>query len=253
MRVKLEDLYEGPRYEKRAKNRRYNKVLNVSIVLVVLLILFFSYKLIFGGSKEAASTAPEESTVNNEEAVATEEGEAEETTNTSETTESSEVEESTESSSEEESTGVAEEEEETEETTDSSNEVIETDSEDPLVKQTVVNKAWKPVSTEQAEPHVASYEKNSVDWQEMMRALEQATDLTENDWILWKVGNAGSEHKAQAVISTKDKKYVYRVYIDWISNEGWKPSKMEVLHEVPAEYNGSKTEESSSEEEDNNN
>jgi hypothetical protein len=232
MRVKLEDLYEGPRYEKRAKNRRYNKLLNICIVLVLSLILFFTYKLIFGGNNEADTTASEESQVSNEKTGVTGENDLveESTTENTEASETTETTETTETASNE------------EEETESTNTTVE-NSEDPNVKETIINSSWRPVSTEQVEPHVASYDSTSEDWQEMLRALEQATNLTESDWILWRLGNDGNEHKAKAVISTKDQKYVYQVYIEWVTNEGWKPAKLEILHEVPAELKGGTEEE----------
>ncbi|MBM7660729.1 cytoskeletal protein RodZ [Bacillus mesophilus] len=239
MRVKLEDLYEGPRYEKRAKNRKYNKLLNICIVLVLSLILFFTYKLIFGGNDEAEMTATEETQVSTEDSGvagdqdledSTESAEASETTDTSETTESTETSETTDATSEE------------EEETDETNTVVE-NSEDPNVLQTLISNSWQPVGTEQVEPHVASYDSTSVDWQEMLRALEQATDLTESEWTLWRLGNNGSEHSAKAVLSSKDKTAVYQVYIEWVTNEGWKPVKLEILQEVPGEVNGGAEEE----------
>jgi hypothetical protein len=241
MRVKLEDLYEGPRYEKRVKNRRYNKLLNICIVLVFLLILFFTYKLIFDGNDEAATTALEETPVNNEETgVAGESNQEEESTD--ENTDKTETSESTTEADKIET--VTDEEEAI---------TIVQNSEDPNVKETIVSDAWQPVSTEQAEPHIANYDSTSVDWQEMLRALEQATNLTEADWTLWRIGNDGNEHKAKAVVSTKDQKYVYRVYIEWVTSEGWKPAKLETLYQVPTEYKSHGEEESSTEVEESNN
>ncbi|WP_456278188.1 YrrS family protein [Bacillus sp. AK128] len=246
MRVKLEDLYEGPRYEKRAKNRRYNKLLNLCIALVLLLILFFTYRLIFGGNDEATTNVTEESMVSNEESSAVVDEEEE----SSEATESTEEDRAEETATENTEDTTTEEESTEDSSTEGTTTVLE-NSDDPNVKETVIKDNWQPVSTTQAEPHVATYDSKSVDWQEMNKALQQATNLSEGEYTLWRIGNDGSEHRAKAVVSSKDQLSVYRVYIEWVTNEGWKPSKLEILHEVPAEYKGggSTEEESSTEDE----
>jgi hypothetical protein len=237
MRVNLEDLYEGPRFEKRAKSRRYNKLLNIGIALVVLLILFFTYKLIFGGNDDAASTeVTEQASMNNGEegsAVGSND-EEEDLENTNTVTEASdETTEDANIASEE----TTEDTDEAAENPKQNDEIVE-NSDDPNVKETFINPSWKPVGTKQAEPHVATYKTESTDWQEMIKAFELATGLTEAEWTLWRIGNNGSPQDAKGVVSTKDRQYVYRIYIEWVENEGWKPTKLEHLNEVPKEYTG---------------
>ncbi|MFZ3588257.1 YrrS family protein [Bacillus sp. DJP31] len=224
MQVDFKDLYEGPRFEKRAKNRRFNKLINISIVLLFIFISFFTYNLFFGGKSEPASS---------ELAGETSEGGSEETT-------AADDEIAKEEAADEESNEDTKEvvEDENGETSEEDNETVENNSNDPNVKQTIVNESWKPVGTEQLEPHVAVYDAESADWKEMIEAFQYATGLNEQDWILWRVGNDGSAQSAKGVVSTKDKKTVYRVYIEWVQNEGWKPSRLEQLNEVPLEYTG---------------
>jgi hypothetical protein len=231
--VDFKDLYEGPRYEKRAKNRRFNKLLNLGIALVFVLILFFTYKLIFGSNGEPASTevSPETSVNNGKDVVAGDDQTEEETNEDVESTDTDE-------SSAEDDTEVTEEEETNTEQATKETEVAVENSEDPNVKETIVNKAWKPIGTTQSEPHVATYDSESTDWQEMLKTIEYATGLTQQDWILWRIGNGGSPHHAQGVVSTKDRKYVYRVQMEWVKSEGWMPTKLETLNEVPPEYTG---------------
>ncbi|MBM6619677.1 DUF1510 family protein [Bacillus suaedaesalsae] len=225
----FKDLYEGPRFEKRAKRRKVNKLLNIGIVLVVIGIVFFSYKLFFGGTEQASTEVSSEKTITSaKDLPAADEKEKEEEPLEEETNTEDDTKETTEEESEV---------EEVEPATKETEKTIE-NSEDPNVKETIVNEAWKPVGTTQAEPHVATYDSKSTDWQEMMKALEYATGLTQQDWILWRIGNGGSPNHAQGVVSTKDKKYVYRVQMEWVKGEGWKPSKLETLNQVPAEYTG---------------
>jgi hypothetical protein len=238
MRVNLEDLYEGPRFEKRAKSRRYNKLLNIGIALVFLLILFFTYKLIYGGNDDAASSeVTEQASMNNGEGASAvgsndeqEDSESAGAVASDETTEDADI------ASEEATEEITDTTEEVE-NPEQNDEIVE-NSDDPNVKETFINPSWKPIGTEQSEPHVATYDTESTDWQEMKKAFEHATGLTEADWTLWRIGNNGSPQDAKGVVSTKDRQYVYRVYIEWVENEGWKPTKLEHLNEVPKEYTG---------------
>lgn len=196
--------------------------------------MLFTYKLFFGAKEEPASTKlSEEATSNNEAEVSVEENEE---------TEVEAIEDQIESD-------VTHAELNTDKALDHVNNtenpagksVNVENSEDPNVKETIINYSWKPIGTEQVEPHVAVYEKESTDWKEMVDAFEYATALTEQDWILWRIENDGSPQKAKGVVSTKDKKYVYRIFIEWVENEGWKPTKLEQLVEVPAEYSNHST------------
>lgn len=226
IQVDFKDLYEGPRYEKRAKTRKVNKLLNIGIVLVLVGIVFVSYKLFFGGSEQASSEVSSNKPIlSAKDLKPTDEKKEDEKESVEEETDSTE-----ENATEEEK---PEEESVTEET-----EMTVENSDDPNVKETIVNQAWKPVGTTQSEPHVATYDSASTDWQEMLKTMEYATGLTEQDWTLWRIQNGGSPNHALGVVSTKDKKYVYRVHMEWVKNEGWKPSKLETLNEVPAEYTG---------------
>lgn len=238
MRVDFKDLYEGPRFEKRAKNRRYNKLLNIGIAFVFILILFFTYKLIFGGKTEPASTelASETSMNDNEDSTAAYDNQDEEEASDGGSTTGAVTNDESET---DEGTGATEEETDIE-SVETENETIENNSEDTNVIKTEVNSSWKPVGTQQAEPHVAIYDDESRDRLEMHLALQYATGLTEQDWILWRIGNDGGPNKAKGVVSSNDKKKVYRVYIEWIQNQGWKPTKLEQLNEVPPEYTGKK-------------
>jgi len=46
--------------------------------------------------------------------------------------------------------------------------------------------------------------------------------------IVWFIGNNGP-NKAVATISTKDKAQNDKVYIEWVENQGWKPTKVQQL------------------------
>lgn len=90
---------------------------------------------------------------------------------------------------------------------------------------------WKPVGTIQEGPHTTQFDKSSQDWKEMTEALVVATDLPEENMIIHWLGRGG-EQQAIGTVSSKDNSEIYRVYLSWVDEEGWQPTKVEVLKEV---------------------
>ncbi|TRM08760.1 DUF1510 family protein [Lentibacillus cibarius] len=89
---------------------------------------------------------------------------------------------------------------------------------------------WKPVDTEQSEPHTINFDEGSQDREEMRQAVTTATDLNEDKFVMWWIARNG-EQKAIATVSSDDESDIYRVYLSWVSNQGWKPTKVERLKE----------------------
>ncbi|MBM7607002.1 cytoskeletal protein RodZ [Lysinibacillus composti] len=102
-------------------------------------------------------------------------------------------------------------------------------SSDPQVKQEVVDSSWQPTPTKQTGEHVSVYREGHVDYEEKLVTFRNAVNLEENNVIYWSVRNNGSSNSSIAVISSKDESQKYRVSIEWIENEGWKPVKVEEL------------------------
>lgn len=88
---------------------------------------------------------------------------------------------------------------------------------------------WQPIGTIQEEPHVVTFEKDSIDWQEMVAAIESVVNI--DDMVIHWLGNGG-EQKAVGTVSNQDKTENYRVYISWVMNEGWQPTRVEQLHQL---------------------
>ncbi|SFF53016.1 Protein of unknown function [Halobacillus alkaliphilus] len=109
--------------------------------------------------------------------------------------------------------------------------VIEESDKENVAK--IVKKDWEPVPTEMntSGNHNISYNKDSQDWNELIKAVSKATGLSEDNMITWWVGNGGSPQKAEATVSNKEKTEHYRVFIQWVDGEGYKPVKLEVLEE----------------------
>ncbi|BDG46378.1 hypothetical protein PspKH34_09390 [Parageobacillus sp. KH3-4] len=199
----------GPRFAQRAKRRKINRILNAAIAVVVLLIIVVAWNLFSDGDRpdeQAAKPQPktEVKKDSDEKKVEVEINEQHENDEENEQTDQ-------------------------EETSEEEQEVIETPgAPGSNIEKEIVNPAWQPIGTTQSEPHVTQFKKNSVDWKEMLDAVSYATGLSQSDMIVWFIGNNGP-NKAVATISTKDKAQYYKVYIEWVENQGWKPTKVQKL------------------------
>ena len=205
--------FEGRRFEKRQKRRKVNKVLNLLIGLVVLLIIFFGWKLLF--SDEPAQTVSTESTQQTTESIDESNGEPEE---------SEEVAVSDEEGAESDETDAEVEPESDEHATVTAGEP------DSNIIRSIENSAWKPIGTQQSGSHDVNYENGSTDRTEMEKSISYALGLEESDMIVWWLARDG-ENKVAATIATKDNQHIYRVYISWVEGDGWKPTKIEELRE----------------------
>lgn len=193
------------RFAKRSKQRKVNRVLNTFIAIVFALILFFGWKWLFANDRSVKETnaSPQPAPVE----VETNEPSNDEQPSETET--------------------------ETNEQQPNDN-VQETVVEDPNsnVIREIVNPSWQPIGTTQSEPHVTQYDKNSVDWKEMLDTISYATGISSSDLIVWFIGNGGSPNHAVATVSKKDKTEHYKVFIEWVTDEGWKPTKVQQLKEI---------------------
>ncbi|MER2114905.1 MAG: YrrS family protein, partial [Solibacillus isronensis] len=68
-----------------------------------------------------------------------------------------------------------------------------------------------------------------IDYEEKLKAIFSVIDLQQENSIVLRVNNNGSAESAIAVVTSMDKEQKYRVSIEWVDNEGWKPVQVEVL------------------------
>ena len=54
--------------------------------------------------------------------------------------------------------------------------------------------------------------------------------------IVWIIQNGKKKKKSIGVVSSKNKEEKYRVYLQWVDGEGWKPEKMETLKTLDGAY-----------------
>lgn len=107
-----------------------------------------------------------------------------------------------------------------------------TSSSDPNVKEVYTNANWPAYPTAQTGEHVSTFEKGHIDYEEKLKAIFSVLDIDQQNSIVWRVGNNGNAQSAIAVVHSKDKEKIYRVSIEWIANEGWKPIQYEVLNSL---------------------
>lgn len=187
---------ERTRYEHRKKKSR-NRLLNVSIALVGVLIVFFAIQLFFKSPSEEVISDIEPDEVEQE---------------------------------------ITEDEDIAPPVVDHTpiegellEEVIEEEPQQREVGNQVQNGQWQPIGTVQSEPFVAVYEKDHVNWQEMTKAFQYATGLGEG-LIIWRVENGGNHQSAVGIVSTYETRETpYEVRLEWVTNQGWRPVKVESL------------------------
>lgn len=193
------------RFAKRSKQRKVNRVLNTFIAIVFALILFFGWKWLFANDRSVKET-------NASPQLAPVEVETNEPSNDEQPSE-------TETETNE------------QQPNDNVQETVVEDANSNVIRE-IVNPSWQPIGTTQSEPHVTQYDKNSVDWKEMLDAISYATGISSSDLIVWFIGNGGSPNHAVATVSKKDKTEHYKVFIEWVTDEGWKPTKVQQLKEI---------------------
>ena len=118
-------------------------------------------------------------------------------------------------------------------TTTLSSDTAETTVELPFEDQNITRsykKNWRPVTTTQTEPHAINYQDNSRDRLEIHQGIEYAIEQT--DFYEWWLANDG-EQGVKATISNADQSQYYYVYLRWISGQGWRPEKVELLLAKP--------------------
>lgn len=216
MRKDSHHLNEQSRSDVRAKRRKTNKILNTMIVLVLFLIVFVSIKIFFQDDEKTADNKVE--TVSKTVDTKTKTDKAVQSNNEKEKKNSGKK-----------SEGPAVKDKDDSSSDKIEDKMIVTDGGNGSeVKKTMVNPAWQPVGTAQTGGPAQDYNMDGVDWQEMVKAITYATGIDESNMIIEFLGNNGPK-KSVATIKQKDTQQLYRVYIEWIFDKGWKPTLVEEI------------------------
>lgn len=237
------------RYGRQKDRNRMNKVLNVLIAVVVLLIVVISVVIFNGNSDdkradgdkviETEKDKAEDSDSKVDLESAPSEEEKEEDLASEETVDSDKELEDKDEKTDKTELDNAEDDKDVNATDDSTKDTIivtEPTLDKEIVSETIVDSAWQPIATEQSGEHISSYDGESVDWNEKKKAIAYAIGQPEDELIFWKVKNGGSPQKSIGIIESKTDSSKYRVYIEWVNNEGWKPVKKDVLKTLDFDY-----------------
>ncbi|MFS0888527.1 YrrS family protein [Peribacillus frigoritolerans] len=228
----------GSRFNQRDQKRKVNKIYNIAITIVSILIVIVAISIFLsddGTETKKATTEPKQvAETEKGKVVDKPSGKEEETDSEKEdpvgdseaTEEDAEKEDS--KATEEDAEEKAEDDADPEKAGDA--ELVEVEgSGDGNVASTYTSESWKPVGTEQSGEHTTSFEKGSVDWNEMSKAIASGAGIDEGNMKLWWLQNGGSSTTAIGTVSEGDNPKTFRVYIEWVDGSGWKPVKVEEL------------------------
>ncbi|WP_102263675.1 DUF1510 family protein [Mesobacillus jeotgali] len=216
MKHDYDNLNEGTRSGKRSKRRKTNLILNSLIVVVILLIGIVSFNIFFSNDEGAADQ--------NDVAAPSDKDDSKDTGKKNDLKDSDKNEDSATEDTESE-----EADEESAEDEELAEPIVTEGGSDANVKQTIENPEWKPVGTTQSGEHNTVFDQNAVDWQEMILAYSYATGIDKNNMTVWWNENGGAPNTAVGTISEKGSDQTFRVSIQWVDGEGWKPVKVEEL------------------------
>ncbi|PAK45055.1 YrrS family protein [Peribacillus simplex] len=228
----------GSRFNQRDQKRKVNKIYNIAITIVSILIVIVAVSIFLsddGTETKKATTEPKQ-VAETEKGKVVDKPAGKEEEMDSEKEDAVGDSEATEEDAEKEDSKAKEEdaEEKTEDDADpekaGDDELVEVEgSGDGNVASTYTSESWKPVGTEQSGEHTTSFEKGSVDWNEMSKAIASGAGIDEGSMKLWWLQNGGSPTTAIGTVSEGDNPKTFRVYIEWVDGSGWKPVKVEEL------------------------
>ncbi|WP_051404948.1 YrrS family protein [Bacillus cihuensis] len=213
-------IHTGGRSSTKDKQRKTNRIYNISITVVIVLILIVGASILFSKdeTKQASTTIKEDTPKQTEESD----------TKTSEVKDKDQDTASkTDDSSTSEDQDGTDAEQGTEDPGQDDSKVI-LGSEDENDENTETSDLAESVGTPQtSKAEITNFDKGSTNWAEMEQAVAQGAGIsTDNMTILW-LGNGGAPGKAVGTVSAKDTKQVYRVNIEWVEGSGWKPVNVE--------------------------
>ncbi|MGM2754988.1 YrrS family protein [Bacillus cereus group sp. Bce019] len=227
------------RFQEKQQNRRQKAIFNIAFTLVLVTVGIVTYQL-FTPSNTSTKAIAQEKKVTKIEEKKTEEKETakieEKKTEEKETakieekkTEEKEATKIEEKKTEEKETAQLEEKPKVEKSVKTNgNENNEEEKTASQEKGSQTNPSWKPIGTEQGAKPEMKFKEGTVDWSEMKKAISYAVDVPESQLIFDFIGNNGN-NKAYGNVRDKQNNKKYKVNIDWVENQGWKPASVQVV------------------------
>jgi hypothetical protein len=227
---------EEQNFSRVARNRqKSNRILNILIGVVFVLIVITAVGIFTGGDDRAADSGREAGSEQAEGGSGPDGGNVPASDGGEDADEAGNEESADRETASEKTDQEAENGGESQES-DQPGKVIRTPSDDGVVDETIVDTSWKPIGTEQSGEHVSVYEKGHIDWQEKVKAMSYATGIPESDMIVWYLKNGGGPQKSIGTVSTGDKSEKYNVHLEWVDGEGWMPVRLDKLNKLEGAY-----------------
>ncbi|MEB9612825.1 YrrS family protein [Bacillus cereus] len=227
------------RFQEKQQNRRQKAIFNIAFTLVLVTVGIVTYQL-FTPSNTSTKAIAQEKKVTKIEKKKTEDKETakieEKKTEDKETakieekkTEDKEIAKIEEKKSEDKEEAQLEGKQKVEKLVKTNgNENKEEEKTVSQEKDPQTNPSWKPIGTEQGAKPEMKFKEGTVDWSEMKKAISYAVDVPESQLIFDFIGNNGN-NKAYGNIRDKQNNKKYKVNIDWVENQGWKPASVQVV------------------------
>ncbi|EJV81625.1 YrrS family protein [Bacillus cereus] len=214
------------RFQEKQQNRRQKAIFNIAFTLVLVTVGIVTYQL-FTPSNTSKKAIAQEKKVTKIEEKKTED---KETTKIEEKkTEDKETAKIEEKKTEDKEAAQLEGKQKVEKSVKTSgNENKEEEKTVSQEKDSQTNPSWKPIGTEQGAKPEMKFKEGTVDWSEMKKAISYAVNVPESQLIFDFIGNNGN-NKAYGNVRDKQSNKKYKVNIDWIENQGWKPASVQVV------------------------
>ncbi|WP_088362753.1 YrrS family protein [Bacillus cereus] len=227
------------RFQEKQQNRRQKAIFNIAFTLVLVTVGIVTYQL-FTPSNTSTKAIAQEKKVTKIEEKKTEDKETakieEKKTEDKETakieekkTEDKEIAKIEEKKTEDKEAAQLEGKQKVEKSVKTNgNENKEEEKTVSQEKDPQTNPSWKPIGTEQGAKPDMKFKEGTVDWSEMKKAISYAVDVPESQLIFDFIGNNGN-NKAYGNVRDKQSNKKYKVNIDWVENQGWKPASVQVV------------------------
>ncbi|MED3325820.1 YrrS family protein [Bacillus thuringiensis] len=201
------------RFQEKQQNRRQKAIFNIAFTLILVTVGIVTYQLFTASNTSKKAIAQEKKATKIEEKK----------------TEDKETAKIEEKKTEDKETAQLEEKSKAEKSVKTNgNENNEEEKAASQEKGSQTNPSWKPIGTEQGAKPEMKFKEGTVDWSEMKKAISYAVDVPESQLIFDFIGNNGN-NKAYGNVRDKQNNKKYKVNIDWVENQGWKPASVQVV------------------------
>ncbi|MFJ7557321.1 YrrS family protein [Bacillus thuringiensis] len=214
------------RFQEKQQNRRQKAIFNIAFTLVLVTVGIVTYQLFTPSNTSTKAIAQEKKVKKIEEKKTEDKETAKIEEKKTEDKETAKIEEK---KTEDKEAAQLEEKSKAEKSVKTNgNENNEEEKAASQEKSSQTNPSWKPIGTEQGAKPEMKFKEGTVDWSEMKKAISYAVDVPESQLIFDFIGNNGN-NKAYGNVRDKQNNKKYKVNIDWVENQGWKPASVQVV------------------------